>query len=100
MHETIRRISETAKELLPQFGGDRGAALREAARRHGVKPSNASDAAVVKYKPLHSTVSDAKSWAEVFRELNTETVSGKVSTVDPNGARPWSEVLRAIEAGA
>ena len=41
-HDTIQAIAQTARELLPKFGGDRVGALQEAARRHGVKPSDAA----------------------------------------------------------
>ena len=47
-HDTIQAIAQTARELLPKFGGDRVGALQEAARRHGVKPSDAGTTAPAK----------------------------------------------------
>jgi hypothetical protein len=94
-YDQIQAISKTARELLPRFGGDRVAAIQEAARRHGVNPSGAGSTEQVKYRGLISD-KGAKPWGEVFRELNIATVSGGENPAAATGALPWSEVFRRI----
>lgn len=107
LQDSIKAISKTARELLPQFGGDRVTALHEAARRHGVKPSQApaavaiaSDGQPVNPENRESTFGTAKPWSEVIRAVNAEAADGRSrpdATV-AGGALPWSEVMRRIGA--
>ena len=103
----VRRENGTARydssycadgaELLPKFGGDRVGALQEAARRHGVKPSDAGTTAPAKPGAL-TPGRGAKPWCEVFRELNIATVSGGENPAAGAGALPWAEINRRIAA--
>jgi hypothetical protein len=99
-YDTIQAISKMARELRPKFGGDRVTALREAARRHGVQPSEAESTLPSKSGAL-ILGRGAKPWGEVFRELNIATVSGAenpAATAGTGASLPWSEVFRRIAA--